>query len=119
MGICSELHAQIYVEPSSDSELAKQMEKEYWETEKKHAAYFWEVECQPWPIDFKEKEMLVKAKCERAAQCLQEIAEARKKSAADESTLHNQRRLKKRLERLLKDFPHDEVLQELRNMGIC
>ncbi len=119
MGYCSELDAAIYIEPSSNSELAKQMEQEYWETEKKHEAYFWEVQCQAWPIDLKEKEMLVKAKCERAAQRIQEIAEARKQSVWDKAIPGNQNRLRKRLEQLMKDFPKAEVLQELRRMDVC
>ncbi len=119
MGICSELHAAIYIEPSSNSEYAKQMEQEYWETEKKREAYFWEVQCQPWPIDMKEKELLVKEKCARAAQRIQEIAEARKQSVWDKAIPRNQKRLRNRLEQLMKDFPRAEVLQEMRRMKIC
>jgi hypothetical protein len=119
MGYCSELHAQIYIEPSSNSEYAKQMEQEYWETEKRRAAYFWEVQCQAWPIDMKEKQEIVKAKCKRAAQRMQEIAEARKQSVWDKAIPRNQKRLKKRLEQLLKDFPRAAVLQELKKMELC
>ena len=65
MGFCSELHWATYCEPHPDSEYMKKREQEYLETEKRLEAYFWEVQCQAWPIDMKEKELLVKAICER------------------------------------------------------
>lgn len=115
MGYCSELHAAIYIEPRADSEYYRRLEEEERELE----AHFWEVQCQPWPIDMKEKELLVKAKCERAAQRLREIAETRKQSVWDKAIPRNQKRLRKRLEQLLKDFPREEVLEELRRMDVC
>ena len=115
MGYCSELHAAIYIEPRADSEYYRRLEEEERELE----AHFWEVQCEAWPIDIKEKELLVKAKCKRAAQRIQEIAEARKQSVWDKAIPRNQKRLRKRLELLLKDFPKDQVLQELKSMKIC
>ncbi len=115
MGYCSELHAAIYIEPRADSEYYRRLEEEERELE----AHFRKVQCQAWPIDMKEKELLVKAKCERAAQRLQEIAEARKQSVWDKAIPRNQKRLRKRLEQLMKDFPRAEVLQELKKMELC
>jgi hypothetical protein len=115
MGYCSELDAAIYIEPPADSEYYRRLEEEVRELE----AYFWEVQCQAWPIDMKEKQEIVKARCERAAQRIQEIAEARKQSVWDKAIPRNQKRLRKRLEQLMKDFPRTEVLQELKTMGIC
>lgn len=55
MGFCSELHWATYCEPHPDSEYMKRREQEYLETEKRLEAHFWEVECQAWPIDMKER----------------------------------------------------------------
>ncbi|MGO9116843.1 MAG: hypothetical protein ACLQPD_04435 [Desulfomonilaceae bacterium] len=60
MGYMSELAA---FEP--DDEVEGQA---YLEREKEREASFWEVECEPCPIDQKEKELLVKEKCARAAE---------------------------------------------------
>ncbi len=119
MAVMAELDWATYCEPRPDSEYMKRREQEYLETEKRHEAHFWEVECQAWPIDLKEKELLVKAKCERAVQRIQEIAEPRKQSVWDKAIPRNQKRLRKRLEQLMKDFPRAEVLQELRIMDVC
>jgi hypothetical protein len=47
------------------------------------------------------------------------IAEDSHEPEEAEALTHNQRRLTRRLERLLKDFSRDEVLHELRRLGIC
>ena len=119
MAVMAELHWATYYEPRPDSEYMKRREQEYLETEKRHEAHFWEVECQAWPIDMKEKQDIVKAKCEKVAPRLREIAELKKRAAEDAVIAHNQPRIRRRLERLLKDFPREEVLQELKIMEIC
>ena len=67
----------------------------------------------------KEKELLVKAKCDRAAQRIQEIAEARKQSVWDKAIPRNQKRLRKRLEELLKDFLEPRCCRNMRKMDLC
>lgn len=62
MGYMSEL---AFFEPDDEVE-----EQAYLEREKERQASFWEVECEPCPIDQKEKELLVKEKCARVAQIL-------------------------------------------------
>jgi hypothetical protein len=116
MGFFSELHAQIYYEPRWESDYYREAREEWNKELREIEDRIAQADCEARPIDFNEKTMLVKAKCQRAAQ---RLSEERKRAAADEVLRHNQRRIRKRLERLLTDFPREEVLQELKRMELC
>ena len=70
MGFCSELHAEIFSEPSADSEYVKWLEQEHQKMEREREALYREEQREARPIDLKEKERLVKGKSARVAQKL-------------------------------------------------
>jgi len=106
MAVMAELHAAIYIEPRPDDDCCR--EDDYQEQER--TTLFWE-ERQARSIEMDQQQRFLKERCARVAD------EVRIKKEEKEA-LSRQLRLKKRLARLLQDFPRDEVLQELRRIGI-
>ena len=106
MAVMAELHAAIFIEPRPDDDCFR--EDEYQEEER--TTLFWE-ERKARSMELEQQQQLLEQRCSRVAD------EVRIKKEEKEA-LSRQLRLKKRLARLLQDFPRDEVLQELRRMGI-
>jgi hypothetical protein len=106
MAVMAELHGAIFIEPRPDDDCCR--DEEYQEEERK--TLFWE-ERKARSIELEEQQQLLKQRCAR-------LAELRIKEEETKALTPSQRRLSKRLERLLKDFPEDQVVQELRRMGI-
>ena len=108
MAVMAELHAAIFIEPCPED--VPFMKDNYEEEER--STLSWE-ERKTSGIEFEEQQRLLNQRCARVAEAL------RMKQEETKSLSPNQRRLRRRLERLLRDFSKDEVLQELRGLGIC
>ena len=106
MAVMAELHAAIFIEPGPED--VRFLDDEYQEEER--TTLFWE-ERNARSIELEEQRLL-NQRCSRVAEAL------RIKKEETKTLSPNQRRLGRRLERLLQDFSKDEVLQELRRMGI-
>jgi len=107
MVVMAELHAAIYIEPRPDDDCCR--EDEYQEEER--TTLFWE-ERKARSIELEEQQRFLKKRCSRVAE------ELRIKEEQKEALICSHRRLRRRLERLLKDFSKDQVVQELRRIGI-
>ncbi len=106
MAVMAELHAAIFIEPRSDDDCCR--EDEYQEEER--TTVFWE-ERKARSIELEEQQRFLKQRCAR-------LAELQIKKEETKALTPSQRRLRRRLESLLKDFPEEQVVQELRKMGI-
>ena len=101
----AELHAAIFIEPRPEDVFF--LDDEYQEEER--TTLSWE-ERKARAIEFEEQQRLLKQRCARVA------GKLRTKNEETKALNLTQRRLRRRLGRLLKDFPRDEIVQELRGM---
>jgi len=107
MAVMAELHAAIFIEPCPED--ISFLDDEYQEEERTTLSC---EERKALAIELENQERLLNQRCARVAEKL------RIKKEGTNGLSPKQRRLRRRLERLLKDFPRDEVVQELRRVGL-
>ncbi len=107
MAVMAELHAALFIEPRPDDDCCR--DEEYQEEER--TTLFWE-ERKARSIELEQQQRFLKQRCSRV------VEELRIKEEETEGLTPSQQRLRGRLERLLKDFSKDQIVQELRRIGI-